>query len=89
MSAYACAMLSSLFVSADHSRAWSIRRAALYGAALGALAALCKTLGPLHEAAPLSSRLGEIAGITFLFALLCAGAAVLRNVIVRRIVWPD
>ena len=82
-------MLPSLFVSADHARAWSVRRAALYGAALGALAALFKTLGPLHEAAPLSSRLGEIAGITLLFALLCAGAAVLRNVIVRRIVWPD
>jgi hypothetical protein len=31
----------------------------------------------------------EIAGIALAFALLCAGAAALRNFIARRLIWPE
>jgi hypothetical protein len=89
--------LPSLWVSGDDTQAWSITRAAGYGAALGLLAAVFKTLGPLHEpvaltgAAPVDfvASIPEIAGAAVVFALLCAGAAVSRNLIARRLIWPD
>jgi hypothetical protein len=87
--------LPSLYVAGDGARAWSIARAAAYGAGIGAFAALFKTLAPLRVAdsagADLTERLAanfpEIAGATLAFAVLCAGAAALRNLIARRLVW--
>lgn len=87
ISPYVKSMLPSLFASGDNARAWSVRRAAAYGAALGAFASLFKTLGPMHEPASVSMRTVEIVGVTVAFALLCAGAAALRNFIVRRFIW--
>jgi hypothetical protein len=79
-------MLPSLFASGENARTWSVSRAAIYGAAVGAAAALFKILGPLHEPGSAAARALEIAGVALAFALLCAGAALLRNLIARRFV---
>ena len=68
-------MLPSLFVSGEKAQAWSVSRAAAYGAGIGALAALFKTFGPLHTTGLGANPVWEIAGAVFGFALLCAGAA--------------
>jgi hypothetical protein len=81
-------MLPSLFASGENARTWSVSRAAVYGAAVGAVAALFKILGPLHAPASATPRALEIAGAAIAFALLCAGAALARNLIARRFVWP-
>jgi hypothetical protein len=89
--------LPSLYVSSDKARAWSVTRAAACGAAVGALAGLFKTLAALHQAiAPggqaggsLPTNLSEILGAALGFALLCAGAAAVRNFIARRLIWPE
>lgn len=75
--------LPSFFVSADRARAWSVARAAAYGAGIGALAALFKTFGPGHAGSV--TPVIEIAGAAAVFALLCAGAAALRNFILQRL----
>ena len=90
-------MLPSLYISAREARAWSVPRAASYGAVIGLLAGSLKILGSLHEtstpgastAAKLTASAPEIAGAALGFALLCAGAAALRNLIARRLIWPD
>jgi hypothetical protein len=88
-------LIPSLYVSRDAARAWSVARAAAYGAMIGAAAALLKTLGPLHGAfrhAPsgdLAANIPEIVGAAAGFAVLCAGAAFLRNRIARRLIWPE
>jgi len=82
-------MFRSLFASGDGAWAWNVTRAAAYGAGLGALAAIFRTLGPLREAGSASTHFLEIAGIALAFALLCAGAAALRNFIARRLIWPE
>lgn len=72
-------------------------RAAAYGAGIGALAAAFKTLGPLREAdatvhgfaGRLAAGLPEIAAVALAFALLCAGAALLRNALARWLIGPD
>jgi len=86
------ALLPSFYISTEN--AWNVRRAGLYGAVIGLVAALFKALGPLHAAAAMS-RQGvaenlldhgpEIVGATLVFALLCAGAAALRNFAVRNL----
>jgi hypothetical protein len=86
------ALLPSFYISSE--KAWNVRRAALCGAVIGLVAALFKALGPLHAATAMS-RQGfaanvlvhgpEIVGVTFVFALLCAGAAALRNFAVRNL----
>jgi hypothetical protein len=81
-------MLPSLFASGDGARAWKVARAAAYGAGLGAVAAIFSTLGPLHDAGSASERVLQIAGAAVAFALLGAGAAVLRNFTARRFIWP-
>lgn len=89
--------LPSLYVSGAKARTWSILRAAAYGAVLGALAGIFKTLSPLREAGPLSGQPGEkflagipeIAGAALGFALLCAFTTAVRNAIARRFVWRD
>ena len=80
-------MLPSLYVSGDKAQAWSLWRAAACGAAVGAAAALLKTLGPSHQT--LTASLPEIAAAALGFALLCLGAAALRNLLARRLIWPD
>jgi hypothetical protein len=82
--------LPSLYISGEGARAWSIVRAAGYGAGIGALASVFKTMGPLHSTAadPLATTL-EITGVTLAFAALCAGAAALRNLVARRLIWPE
>jgi hypothetical protein len=81
-------MLSSLFGSRENPRAWSVPRAAAYGAVVGTLAALFKLLGPLPAAGATGMSAWDIAGAACGFALLCAGAAALRNAIARRLIWP-
>jgi len=79
--------LPSLYVSGDEPRQWSVARAAIYGAALGAVAALLKTLALSHQA--VATSVPEIAGAAVGFALLCAAATALRNFIERRLIWPE
>ena len=78
-------MLPSLFASEESLRPWSLPRAALYGAGVGLLAALFKIFGPLHAAEHALPRVLEIAGVVVIFAVLCAGAALLRNRLARRL----
>jgi hypothetical protein len=80
-------MLPSFYLSPDKEREWSVVRAAAYGAALGLLAGLFKTFGPLHQ--PVAAGALEILGATIGFAALCAVAAALRNAIARRLIWPN
>ena len=76
-------MLPSFYPSGEKAQAWSVPRAALFGAGIGLVAALVKTFGPsvIGAHAPISAlaSLPEIAAATGVFALLCAGAAALRN----------
>jgi hypothetical protein len=81
-------MLSLLFGSGENPQAWSVPRAAAYGAVVGTLAAVFKLLGPLQPAAATGMSAWEIAAAAGGFALLCAGAAALRNAIARRLIWP-
>ena len=68
-------------------QAWNSGRAALYGAILGVLAATLKLFGPWAEAHTLAAIVRETVGAALGFALLCAGAAGLRNLIARRMIW--
>jgi hypothetical protein len=79
-------MLPSFHLSHDKAREWSVVRAAMYGAGLGLLGGLFKIADPLHQ-----GRAGalEIIGAIVGFAVLCAGAAALRNAIARRLIWPN
>jgi hypothetical protein len=81
-------MLPSFYKSNETDRAWNIAHAACYGAVIGVLAALFKTLGPLRAGAAfnLFGNLTEIVMAALAFALLCVGAALLRNYLVRRLV---
>ncbi len=81
-------MLPSFYAPGEPRRTWSIPRTATYGAGVGVIAALFKTFGPLREAGSTSTRIFEIAGAALAFALLCGGAAFLRNVIAQRLIWP-
>lgn len=81
--------LPSFYVSAERARAWSITRAGGYGAGVGAFAAMFKIFGPLHGSAPAAAHILEVVAVMAVFALLCAGAALLRNFVARRFIWPD
>jgi hypothetical protein len=81
-------MLPSLFAAGERGHAWSVPRAAAYGAAVGLVAAMFKMLGPLHTAGSTALGIEEIAGAMLAFALLCAGGALVRNAIARRYIWP-
>lgn len=80
-------MLPSFHISQDKAREWSITRAASYGAALGLFAGLFKIFDPLHQGVAAGAL--DIVIATAGFALLCAGAAALRNVVARRLIWPN
>jgi hypothetical protein len=81
-------MLPSFYKSSYPDRAWNIAHAACYGAIVGVLAAIFKTLGPLRAGAAfnLIGNLTEIVLAALAFALLCVAAAMLRNYVVRRLV---
>jgi hypothetical protein len=81
--------LPSFFLPAERVRAWNVARAASYGAALGALAALFKAFGPARGTASAPAHILEVAAAALAFAVLCAGAAALRNYIARRLIWPE
>ena len=82
-------LVPSLHIPEDPTRPWSVARAAAYGAGIGALAALFKAFGPLHQAGSDATKLFQIAAAVLAFAVLCAGAAALRNWIARRFVWRE
>jgi hypothetical protein len=82
-------MLPSLFASEEKAQAWRVSRAAAYGAAVGVLAALFKIFGPLRTGGFEATPIWDIAAAVFGFALLCAGAALLRNALARRLIWPN
>ena len=81
-------MLPSLYASGEGARTWSLVRAAAYGAGIGALAALAKVFG-LRQGGADAAQFWELAEAALAFALLCAGAAALRNFLARRLVWPQ
>jgi len=76
--------LPSLFDSYGDSRPWGVPRAAAYGAAIGALAAIVKMLEPAHHAGALVAKLIEIPAAALAFAALFAAGAALRNALVVR-----
>jgi hypothetical protein len=78
-------MLPSLFTSDENLRPWSVPRAALYGAGLGLLAALIKLFDPFHAAERTLPFALEIGLAVLAVAILCAGAALLRNLLARRL----
>ena len=63
-------------------------RAAALGAAVGFVAAV-QNIRPVAGGGSTLTPIAEIAGVTLVFALLCAGAALLRNALARRLIWPD
>ncbi len=84
--------LPSFYSSGDSFRPWRISYAAACGAALGALAALFKTMAPIGLTGGLLGRtavIGQIVAVAACFALLCAAAAVLRNFVARRLIWNE
>lgn len=84
--------LPSFYRSGESFRPWRITHAAAYGAGLGALAALFKTMAPVGLSGGLLDRtsvLGQIAEVAACFALLCAAAAMLRNFVARRLIWNE
>jgi hypothetical protein len=78
-------MLPSFFRSDEDARPWRVPRAALYGAGLGLLAALIKLFGPFHPTERTLPFALEIGVAVLAFAILCAGAALLRNLLARRL----
>jgi len=78
-------MLPSLFRSDEGTRPWNVPRAGLYGAGIGLVAAFIKIFGPFHAAEQALPFALEICVAVAAFALLCAGAALLRNVLARRL----
>jgi hypothetical protein len=83
--------LPSLYRSDEPQRAWKVSHAALYGAIVGALAALFKVFGPLRASGSdvLTRQLAEIALAALAFALLCVAAAMLRNFLAQRLIWHE
>jgi hypothetical protein len=78
--------LPSLYPGEKGARDWRLARAAVYGGCIGLAAALFKMLGPSGERTWTSATLLELGEATVAFALLCAAAAFLRNLLVRRFV---
>jgi hypothetical protein len=78
--------LPSLYPGNDGAQVWRLTRAAAYGAGIGLAAALFKMLGPLGERILTPARVLDLAGAALAFALLCAGAAFARNMLVRHFV---
>ena len=66
-------MLPSLYASGDAARAWSLARAAAYGAGIGALAALVKIFG-LRQGGATAAPFWEVAEAPRLRSRCCARA---------------
>jgi hypothetical protein len=81
--------IPSLYQATNGPRTWSVARAAAYGGGVGGFAALFKTFGPLHGADPAPGAVWQILAAAVAFALLCAGAAALRNFVAGRLIWHD
>ena len=84
--------LLSFFSSPDSEHTWSVARAAGYGAAIGVVASSLKAFAPsvgLGMAGHLTTSLVQIGVVTTAFAILCAALAMLRNFILRRLVWRE
>jgi hypothetical protein len=69
-------------------RTWNTGRAMVYGAVIGAVAALFKLFAPWSEPHMPAVIVKELIGAALAFALLCGLAAALRNFIARRLIWP-
>jgi hypothetical protein len=69
-----------------HAQSWRLTRAAAYGAAIGVAAALFKMLAPTGERVWSPVKFLEVVEAALAFALLCAAAAFVRNILVRRFV---
>ena len=78
--------LPSLYPGEKGARDWRLARAAVYGGCIGLAAALFKMLGRACERTWTSATLLELGEAVVAFALLCAAAAFLRNLLVRRFV---
>lgn len=72
----------------DHAppRLWNTARAAAYGAVIGLIAAAFKIFAPWREPQSAAANIRELVGAALAFALLCAFAAALRNVLARRLI---
>jgi hypothetical protein len=81
--------IPSLYLATDGGRPWNVGRAAAYGAAIGAIAGLFKTFRMVHTGDPAPGSVLQVFAASLAFALLCAGAAALRNFIARRVVWHE
>ncbi len=81
--------IPSLYLATDGARPWNVARAAAYGAGIGAIAGLFKTFQMGHAGDPASGSVLQVFAASLVFALLCAGAAALRNFIARRVVWHE
>ena len=79
--------IPSLYLTTGGARPWNIARAAAYGAGVGAIAGLFKTFRLVHAGDPASGSVLQVFAAAVVFALLCAGAAALRNFVARRVVW--
>lgn len=79
--------IPSLYLARHGPHNWNIARAAAYGGGIGALAGLFETIGPSHGSDPGLGAVWQIFGAALAFALLCAGAAVLRNFVASRLIW--
>jgi hypothetical protein len=73
----------------DGARTWNVARAAAYGAGIGAIAGLLKTFGLSRTIDLGPGDVLRVLAAALAFALLCAGAATLRNFIARRVVWHE
>jgi hypothetical protein len=80
--------IPSLYLATDGGRPWNVGRAA-YGAGIGAIAGLFKTFRLVHAGDPASGSVLQVLAAAVVFAVLCAGAAALRNFIARRVVWHE
>ena len=78
--------LLSLFPGQQRDGDWRPTRAAAYGACIGLAAALFKMLGPFSERNGTPAGWLDLGEAVLAFALLCAGAALLRNALTRRFV---
>jgi hypothetical protein len=78
--------LPSLYSGNEGAHDWRLTRAAAYGAGIGVMAALFKMLGPTGERISSPASFLEVVEAAFAFALLCAAAAFVRNMLARRFV---
>jgi hypothetical protein len=77
----------SLYLTTGGARAWNVARAAAYGAGVGAAAGLFKTFEQWRTTDPGSDVVVQVLAAALAFALLCAGAATLRNFLAGRVIW--